>query len=151
MYRSSPPKLAKYFLRCRQHPLRERLPRELHSHDVSVTTLHAVVFPIAHVVVHVGQCCNTLLADTPPHGIVVALGTAVQRQCRCQYQAQGLTSFDREQLVVDVERHGDLAIGRGAEDAGYAIVFLIVDGGDGERLFEDLGVGHGGSALGFGA
>lgn len=44
--------------------------------------------------------------------------------------------------MVDVERHGDLTVGRGAIDTGYAVVFVVVNGRDVERLFENLGVGH---------
>ena len=53
-----------------------------------------------------------------------------------------ITHGARVELRIDVEGHEGFAVRAGARDAGDTVVFLSVDGGEGEGLFEELGVGH---------
>ena len=44
--------------------------------------------------------------------------------------------------MVDVERDDGCIVGRGGREAGDAMIFLLVEGGDVERVFVELGVSH---------
>lgn len=43
-------------------------------------------------------------------------------------------------MHVDVERHNGAVVAAGAEDSADAVVFGLVDFGDGEVLVKELGV-----------
>ncbi len=52
-----------------------------------------------------------------------------------------LADGERVQLRVDVEHHAGLGVGGRAADAADALVFLVVEGRDGEGFVKELRVG----------
>lgn len=96
---------------------------------------------MAHIVVFVRH------ARLPPPYVPPALPVvlaAVERKRRSEQDLQAVADGAGEELGVDVERDGGVAVfGVGAE-AGDAVVLLRVDGGEGEGVGEEVGVAHGG-------
>lgn len=63
---------------------------------------------------------------------------AVQRQRRGQAHREGLAHVARIQLRVHIKGERRLVVSRCTADSRHAVIFLVVDGGDGESVFEEL-------------
>lgn len=92
--------------------------------------------------------------DVPPPLAAVVVLAAVERERRREQQLQPVADGAGEELRVDVERERRVAVLRVRGQAGDAVVFLGVDGGEGEGGGEEVGVAHGlfwgGGGLGLG-
>lgn len=116
----------------------------IHSLAGLVAVLKLVELAMAHVVEHIsegGLAAVARAADIPP-ALEVVLG-AIERQRRREHHVDGFADGEGVQLGVDVEGHDGLGVGRGSPDAGNAVVLGLVEGGDGEVLVEERGVGGG--------
>lgn len=87
----------------------------------------------------------------PPLAVVLA---AVERERRREQQLQPVADGAGEQLRVDVEGDGRVAVLRVRGEPGDAVVLLRVQGGEREGVGEEVRVAHGGffggGWLGFG-
>lgn len=77
----------------------------------------------------------------PPLAVVLA---AIEGKRRCEQNLQTVADGAGEELGVDVEGDGGVAVFGVGGEAGDAVVFLRVDGGEGEGVGEEVGVAHGG-------
>lgn len=77
-----------------------------------------------------------------PAAIIVVLAP-VQRQRRREQDLEAVPDGAGEELRVDVEREGCVAVFGVRGEAGDAVVFGGVDGGEGEGGGEEVGVAHG--------
>lgn len=75
----------------------------------------------------------------PPLPIILA---PVQRQRRREQQLQPVADGAGEELRVDVEGQGGVAVFGVGGEPGDAVVFGGVDGGEGEGGGEEVGVCH---------
>lgn len=76
----------------------------------------------------------------PPLAVVLA---AVERERRREQQLQPVADGAGEQLRVDVEGDGGVAVLRVRGEPRDAVVLLRVEGGEGEGVGEEVRVAHG--------
>ena len=95
---------------------------------------------MAHIIVLVRHA-GLAPADVPPPLAVVF--AAVERERRREQDLQPVAEVAGEELRVDVEGEGGVAVFGVGREAGDAVVFLRVDGGEGEGVGEEVGVAHG--------
>ena len=111
-----------------------------HSHILIVPLLEAIDFPMADVIVLVRHAGLAPADIPPPLAVVLA---AVERERRREQDLQPVADGAGEELRVDVEGEGGVAVFGVGGEAGDAVVFLRVDGGEGEGVGEEVGVAHG--------
>ena len=97
---------------------------------------------MAHVIILVRHARLPAAAPEvpPPFPVVLA---AVERERRREQDLQPVADGAGEELRVDVEGEGGVAVLRVRGQAGDAVVFGRVDGGEGEGVGEEVGVAHG--------
>ena len=90
---------------------------------------------MANVIEHVCQSGLTL-PDSPPSSLVV-LGP-IQRQRGSYHELHLVANAAWVQLRIDVQRKGGISGGGSTEYSGHAVIFLRVEGGEGEGILEEL-------------
>ena len=96
---------------------------------------------MTHVIVLVGHAGLPPPDIPPPLAVVLA---AVERERRREQDLQAVADGAGEELGVDVEGDGRVAVFRVRGEPGDAVVFLRVDGREGEGVGEEVRVAHGG-------
>ncbi len=96
---------------------------------------------MAHIIVLVRKARLPAREIPPPLAVILA---PVQRQRGREQDLQAVADGAGEELRVDVEGEGGVAVFRVGGEAGDAVVFLVVDGGEGEGIGEEVRVAHGG-------
>lgn len=94
---------------------------------------------MANVIVVIGK---SLLAHADLSPARTGILLAVERQSRGQRHGERLANGAWVELGVHIEGESDGSVARGTSQTRDAIVFLSVDAGDGERVFEEEWVGH---------
>jgi hypothetical protein len=112
------------------------------SHYISIISILKLVnLAMADIVKQIGKRSLATLSASPniPPSLIIVLAS-IQCQRAGEDHMQRLTNDAWVQLRVDVEDEGCLRVVGCCADAGDAVVFGVVDGGDGEVLVEELGV-----------
>lgn len=79
----------------------------------------------------------------PPASSRPSVFLAVERKRRREGHGDGLSHGARVELCIDIESKRCQRVSRRACQTGDAIVFLRIDPGDGEGVFEEKRIGHG--------
>lgn len=106
--------------------------------------LKSVDLAVAYIIVIVGQGLLAI-ADISP--AVAGILLAVEGQGRGKCQRQSLADFAWVELGVHVKGESEGGIGRVTGQTGHTVIFLGVDRGDSEGIFEEERVGHDGNAI----
>jgi len=123
--------------------------KEAHSHPLPLPLLKPIHLPIRHILIHIRQTPHPPAhIPPPPLRISPFLFTPIQRQRRRQNHMYPIAHRARVQFGVDIDVHTCVGGEGGAREAGDAVVFLGVDGGEGEGFFEEEGVCHCGGSGG---
>lgn len=96
---------------------------------------------MAHVIVFVRHARLPPAYIPPPLAVIFA---AVEGKRGREQDLQAVADGAGEELGVDVEGQGGVAVFGVGGEAGDAVVLLRVDGGEGEGVGEEVGVAHGG-------
>ena len=111
----------------------------MHEHVLPFSLLKPVNFPMADIFIEIRKCRRAPSNISPPFSFLIC---PIERQGRCKRQAKPVSDGNGVDLMVDIERKDCFAgVGVGGQTRD-AVVLFVVDGSDGNGVFEKRRVCH---------